>query len=122
MTARLRIAVVVGGAVGTMLRWALAHLPAANGLPTGTLVANVLGSLALGLVLGWLGDRGADPSWTPLTAGLIGASTTFAAFIVEVVDLWPQQPTVALAYVALSLVFGLAAVALGRFLSAGAHT
>ncbi|MFT5222318.1 MAG: CrcB protein [Glaciecola sp.] len=123
-----RFAVLAGGAVGTLMRWALGQLPDVAGFPVGTLSANVLGALALGALAGWL-TRGASQKlpaaemrWTPISGGLLGASTTFATFIIEVADLWPKTPVTALSYVAVSLALGFTAAAVGRRTVAGART
>jgi CrcB protein len=123
-----RLAVLAGGAAGTLVRWALGHLPDVAGFPVGTLSANVLGALALGALAGWL-TRGAsqnvpaaDVRWTPISGGLLGAGTTFATFIIEVADLWPESPVTALTYLCISLALGFAAAAVGRRTAAGART
>ena len=57
-------------------------------LPLGTLAANLLGGLAIGLLLGLI-ERGAlDPAWRPFAiTGMLGALTTFSTFSAEVTGL-----------------------------------
>jgi len=57
-------------------------------LPLGTLAANLLGGLAIGLLLGLI-ERGAlDPAWRPFAiTGMLGALTTFSTFSAEVIGL-----------------------------------
>ena len=56
------LTVAAGGALGSLGRWALAGaLPeAADGWPWGTLLVNVTGALAMGLLIAWLADRGQE--------------------------------------------------------------
>lgn len=114
-----RLAIIVGGMVGTALRVALTSVPQLAGLPSGTLVANVVGSLLLGFVVADASRRGvAMRRLTPVTGGLLGAMTTFSAFVVESALLLEDAPVRGLAYIALSLVAGLAAVTAGRRIGA----
>lgn len=88
-------------------------------VPLGTLASNVLGSLVLGALLGFVGPRERGTTLTPWTAGLLGAATTFSTFILEVVALWPQAPATAAGYLVTSIAAGLLAARLGRL--AGTH-
>ena len=107
------LAVAAGGALGSLGRWALAGaLPeAADGWPWGTLLVNVTGALAMGLLIAWLADR-ESPAWVrPFAAtGLLGGWTTYSAFALDAVTL---SPVVAVGYVAATLVLGVGACAVG---------
>ena len=80
------VAVALGGSAGALLRWLLElGLPAGSGWPWATLLANVLGSAALGWLVardelhpvrGWL-RAGAG-------TGLLGGFTTFSTYAVQV--------------------------------------
>ena len=71
--------VVVAGGMGAGLRYLLDLAVAAVAgprFPWGTLVVNVVGSFALGIVVG----AAPDPSWIAvLGVGLLGGFTTFSA-------------------------------------------
>lgn len=112
LTVRSLMAVAVGGLIGTGLRLALdAALPhAASGLPVSTLIVNVLGSLALGILVARVWPKA--PEWLRggLGAGVLGSFTTFSAVAVAMIEL--PLPTAAL-YLMLSIVLGLAAALLG---------
>jgi CrcB protein len=111
--------VVLGGVLGVALR-ELLLLPFSGGqaaadslvLPVATLVVNVVGSFALGIVVGRLGDR------HPLTrafagTGVLGGFTTYSAFALQTATLLAAAPVAGLALAVVSVLLGLAAAALG---------
>ena len=79
----LVMAVAMGGAVGSVLRWLLAEvLPNRPGeFPWATLIVNLLGSALLGLLAG-LRPRypRSDLLYTVLTVGVLGGFTTFSTY------------------------------------------
>jgi CrcB protein len=84
------LAIAVGAVLGAWARYGLSLWlnPRHAWIPLGTLAANLLGGLAVGLLLGLI-ERGAlDPAWRPFAVtGLLGALTTFSAFSAEVTGL-----------------------------------
>ena len=115
------VAVAVGGALGALLRWALElALPVRDGWPWATLLANVLGSAALG----WLvvhDDRHRHPRWVrpAVGTGLLGGFTTFSTYAVQVALLGRVDPLVALVYLVVTAVLCVAAAALGARVARG---
>lgn len=110
---------VAGGALGVALR-ELLLLPFAEGATPGgglaltaaTLGVNVLGSFALGIVAGRLGDR--RPHLRAFAGtGLIGGFTTYSAFAVQSAALLGAAPVTGIAFSAVSAVLGVAAALLG---------
>ncbi len=82
--------VAMGGALGSLARWACAESfagpgPAGGGFPWSTLLVNVVGSLALGVLAGWMERRPAAPWWLrPLLAvGVLGGFTTFSTYVLD---------------------------------------
>lgn len=112
------LAVAMGGAVGAVLRWwvslGLTRLVGGS-WPAGTFAVNVVGSFAIGALFVW--TQGADVSATArlfLTMGLLASFTTFSTFTFEtLVMLQSGAWARAGAYVAGSVVLGVAAVAAG---------
>jgi CrcB protein len=87
------VAVMVGGAVGAVARWAVElAIPSVAGFPLATLVINVSGAFAMGLVGVLLLERLAPTRYLrPLLAiGLLGAYTTFSTMAMEGVRLLDQ--------------------------------
>ncbi len=84
--------------------------------PYGTLLINVSGSFALGLLAGFLASHGTDNTNLRLllATGLLGGFTTFSAFSLETITLLERnQPAIAVAYVLASVAGALLALALG---------
>ncbi|MGL5908885.1 MAG: fluoride efflux transporter FluC [Phycicoccus sp.] len=116
--AALLAAVAVGGALGSLGRWAvgLALPTASGGFPWATFCVNVSGAFAIGLLVAYLARR---PRPHPLTrpfvgAGLLGGWTTFSALAVDAVALTSAgREAAALAYVAATFVLGVLAVPAG---------
>ncbi|MFM6930889.1 MAG: fluoride efflux transporter CrcB [Novosphingobium sp.] len=117
--------VALGGGLGAWLRfltgvaWTRAIGPvAATAFPLATLSVNVIGSLAMGLLAGWLARTGTagEPWRLLLGVGVLGGFTTFSAFSLEFALLVERgQLGTAMAYVALSLIAGFAALFAGLF-------
>ena len=66
--------VMVGGALGAAARYLLTHfssnLTQHHGFPYGTLLVNVLGSLAVGYILTWSADHTHDHCGAPAVVDL----------------------------------------------------
>lgn len=116
--------VAAGGALGAALRHgagqiSLRHLPAS--WPWSTFSVNILGSLAMGLLVGWLALKaeGAHQSTRLfLATGLLGGFTTFSAFSLEMAEMVRTGEIArALAYALLSVGLCVAAVFVGLWLS-----
>lgn len=77
--------IFIGGGAGSVLRYLLSKgLNLSFQIPLGTLLVNVLGSLILGVVLGYvLKNNSTGPLVLLLTVGFCGGFTTFSAFAVE---------------------------------------
>ena len=115
------IGIALGGAIGAVARYqvsvvVLQRWP--HTFPWGTLVVNVAGCLAIGLLA-----QAAHHGWVSPSArmflgtGLLGALTTFSTFGYETVVCFQEHGArLALANVAANIVLGIAAVAVGLWL------
>jgi len=105
------VAVIVGALVGTALRWGIDTLV---GTPLSTLAINIVGSFALGLLVSRLWPIASPVVRAGLGPGLLGTFTTFSAVAVALVGLTATgEWMLALAYLAATLIGGLAAAFLG---------
>jgi len=115
----------LGGALGSMARYgvglAAGRLAPGSVWPWGTLTANVVGGLIMGLVAGWLALRGGvqQESLRVFTAvGVLGGFTTFSAFSLETALMIERREfAMAAGYVALSVVVAIAALFLGLIMA-----
>lgn len=111
--------VAAGGAIGAALRYVSNNASAwllGTAFPWGTFLINVAGSLAMGLLAGWLARRGAQGTELRLflATGVLGGFTTFSAFSLDFATVWQRGEHVqAMAYAAGSVVLSLAAVFAG---------
>jgi CrcB protein len=111
--------IALGGALGSAARFWVGSLVTnrmGTRFPFGTLIINITACLVIGLSLEVL-NRHANlsPSWRFLVPiGFVGAYSTFSTFEWETFSSMTQGAFwIAILYVAISLVFGLIAVALG---------
>lgn len=112
--------VALGGAIGSVLRWAAIVLAAQRfgvSFPWGTLLVNVAGSFAIGAIAEWGagGVLGVTPTVRLFVAtGILGGFTTFSTFSLEALTLARDGSAgLATAYAAGSVALGFAAAYAG---------
>ena len=110
-----------GGFIGAVSRYYLSglvlHATAASRFPWGTLVVNVSGCAAIGVVAGVAEVQHAfSPAWRLfLMTGVLGGYTTFSAFAYETYFLGREDAWGSAALnIALQVVLGLSAAVLGH--------
>ena len=112
--------VFVGGGFGSVLRYVIGKfLNNPEGIPYGTFVVNVLGSLLIGIILGFAAKNDAlTQNHTLLLAtGFCGGFTTFSAFAYENYDFLKSGDFVGFAFYTISsFVIGFLSVFLGMYL------
>lgn len=117
--ASILASIAAGGAIGAIARyWIAVHAPpwTEGAIPLGTVVANVVGSFAFGLVFGLLEGRMAMPHELRvfLLVGVLGAFTTFSTLALDVVLLAEREHWLAaLQYVVVSMVLGIGMLFVG---------
>jgi CrcB protein len=118
---RQLLAVLAGGACGTLIRALLgdAITHDAGAWPWATLIVNVAGAFALGALVAVIAVRRVTSPYPRLLlgTGLCGGLTTFSTVQVELLQMLDRDRLgLALAYAAVSVVAGLAGIALARAL------
>lgn len=111
----------LGGAIGTMMRFAVYIIVKTPNFPLATLLINIAGSLVIGLVFGFaIRDINFDSNWKVfLATGICGGFTTFSAFSLENVQMLQEGKYFSSAlYMITSILVGIVATWAGyRFAS-----
>lgn len=120
-TIRNIIAVGAGSFIGGIARYiaSLAMKGISKGFPWATVLVNLSGCLIIGLLWGFLSRNASEStSWGLfLTVGLCGGFTTFSTFSKEALTMLQTGQIWGFAsYIALSILAGIALVALGYYI------
>ena len=120
-TIRNIIAVGAGSFIGGIARYivSLAMKGISKGFPWATVLVNLLGCLIIGMLWGFLSRNASEStSWGLfLTVGLCGGFTTFSTFSKEALTMLQTGQIWGFAsYIALSILAGIALVALGYYI------
>jgi CrcB protein len=103
------------GALGAVSRYGVGHVMGPREFPFATLLVNVVGCFALGMVVAFAEDRWTATQVAAAGAGFLGAFTTFSTFAVDTVLLADRgRAALAVANVVLSVGLGLVAAFAGR--------
>jgi CrcB protein len=107
----------LGGALGSMLRYATSLLVARyynHTFPLATFITNIVGCLLIGLLIGHFGKNTNQQLQLLLVTGFCGGYTTFSTFSAENIALWEsQQYVTVITYTIASVLIGCFAVWLG---------
>jgi len=117
--------VAIGGMIGSILRYVVSifvnnKVQSSTIFPWGTLAVNIVGSFVIGAVFGYgIRNQQFDQQWRLfLATGVCGGFTTFSALSNEsYLLLKEQQYTPLFIYIAVSLVLGIMATALGYIIT-----
>jgi len=110
------VLVFIGGGLGAVSRHlsGMAVMRASGpGFPWGTMLVNIAGSLAMGLLIAWLARRASGDADLRLllATGFLGGFTTFSAFSLDAVTLYERGAlTAAAAYVIASVTVSILAL------------
>ena len=109
------VAVFIGGAIGSLLRYAVNLLGGTAVFPWPTFIENTSGSLLLGLLTGFFAARAKKPLvQLCLGTGFCGGYTTMSAFSKETVFLLQSAaPHIGVLYLIVSLACGVCSAFLG---------
>lgn len=107
--------VAIGGALGSVLRYWVSDPINQRVAPWGTILVNLVGTFALGVLIGWFGKRSSDSVVrVALSVGLLGGFTTFSSWAVETIDLLSAgRIGTAMANIVIPLAIGLVAASAG---------
>jgi CrcB protein len=115
--------VFAGGGMGAAARHAVnraALTLAGPDYPAGTLIVNITGSIAMGMLTAWFAYRGETTTAAErlfLTTGVLGGFTTFSAFALDVTLMWERHDIrAALLYAGSSVALSIAGLIGGMFL------
>jgi CrcB protein len=118
--------VCLGGGIGSGFRFGIGRLALTAfgpSYPAGTLIVNVLGCVAMGVLAEGLAfrDSGLDVSVKLfLTTGFLGGFTTFSAFALDAASLWERGEAASAAfYVLASVVLSIGGLFAGMALTRG---
>lgn len=120
MNGWLIVLVGAGGAIGTLIRYGVGRAMAAKSKPShyGTLIVNIVGSFAMGLLLGFGWERDHDAVYAFAAVGMLGGLTTYSTLNVQKASMLRDGARRPLAiYLAATYVGGFAATAAGFLLA-----
>jgi CrcB protein len=117
------IYVAFGGALGAVMRYltGLGVVRLVGGsFPMGVISVNIIGSFLMGVFVVLAAKRGLTDLNPLIMTGFLGGFTTFSAFSLEAVTLFERGQTGAgVAYVLISVIGSILALALGVWLARG---
>lgn len=111
--------VFLGGGLGSLCRYGLGQLFPTSSSHYGTLIANVLACLSLGIIIGSFG-KGliTDQHRLLLATGFCGGFSTFSTLSLELVQLHDTQGLITtVGHLTLSIVLGIVSVLLGLWIT-----
>ena len=110
--------VMLGGAIGAGLRYFVSLLSAEKltlAFPVGTLLVNLIGGFAMGVLYALLlRGSASEPVRLFLGVGILGGFTTFSAFSLDAALMWQRSDYAALgSYIVASVFLSIAALFIG---------
>jgi len=114
--------IAAGGALGAVFRHLVGETTRkayGSAFPYGTMTVNILGSLLMGLLIGWLlAKQGSDHLKLFLATGFLGGFTTFSAFSLDAINLLESKSYSAFGlYIFGSVIFAIMALWIGLMIA-----
>jgi CrcB protein len=111
------ILVFLGGGLGCVTRYLISEFFTHPSFPKGTLIANVVSSLILGLLMGlFIKDIIGNQTKLVFMTGFCGGFSTFSTYSLEVVQLYQSGATgMAILYSLGSLILGIISILIGLY-------
>lgn len=119
------LAVATGGAVGSLFRYLVMSRVGhylGTSFPYGTMVVNIIGSLIMGLVIGYFAKLTDVSQEVRLffIVGVLGGFTTFSTFSLDAISLIERGEWLAMfGYVMMSVFFAIGGLAVGMLIMRG---
>lgn len=116
------IYIAIGGSLGAVSRHLLGEQSRrlwGSDFPFGTMTVNIIGSLLMGLLMGWLLTRqGSEHLRLFLATGFLGGFTTFSAFSLDAINLLERKAyTPFMIYVGGSVIIAIVALWIGLIIA-----
>lgn len=116
------IYIALGGGLGAVCRHLVgqaSYRSFGDSFPYGTMAVNIIGSLFMGLLIGWLLSRdGGDNLKLFLATGFLGGFTTFSAFSLDAINLLERKAyTPFMLYVGGSVIIAVMALWIGLMIA-----
>ncbi len=108
--------IAFGGAIGSLARYLMGVFlqNTKSGFPLSTLLVNVIGSFAIGIIFYILKDSNNENLKAFIIIGFLGGFTTFSAFSIDVLNLIiEKQYFTSMLYISMTFICSLSAVFLG---------